>query len=384
MIAPVAKMNNQQLHSLDMLRGIAALMVAMYHCGWLMIATPLDIVRNAGLMVDFFFVLSGFVIAYCYDGRLGENGPIRAFMAKRFWRLWPLHLATMLAFIGIEVLRLGFEIQQGTQLSPPAFGEGYALAIIANILLLHSTGLFPSVPDINAVSWSISVEFYTYFIFALVSLTGRLRLAIFAALAFASAALLYIWHGRLTGEATTFGLLRCLYSFGLGFITFRLFSVLRPASQPRSGILYAVGLGLLLFLGGWFIGFAGKTIWEIVVPPLFALAVLALALAEKPGDFESPAFAPLKWLGKVSYSIYMVHLAINWFFVQFLRVVLDWPASGAYDGMEKLDGGALAGNLWFAAYLLAVLVVSGLTFHFIENRFRRGLRQSPPSREVAA
>ena len=92
-----------RFRALDGWRGICALLVAAHHVevhGWLY-WQPL--IRNAWLFVDFFFVLSGFVIAHAYGERLGKTHEIGVFVARRLGRLWPLHVAVLLALIALEL-----------------------------------------------------------------------------------------------------------------------------------------------------------------------------------------------------------------------------------------------------------------------------------------
>ena len=73
--------------ALDSIRGIAALSVVLFHIGWRDIVGDLSYARNSYLMVDLFFVLSGFVIFYAYGARLKSIPDVSRFMWLRFWRL---------------------------------------------------------------------------------------------------------------------------------------------------------------------------------------------------------------------------------------------------------------------------------------------------------
>lgn len=90
---------------LESLRGIAALMVVLYHVEWSNPLTPHTFFRNGYLMVDFFFVLSGFVICYNYGQKIYNGKDVVRFMFLRFGRLYPLHLFYLIIFLGIEVAK---------------------------------------------------------------------------------------------------------------------------------------------------------------------------------------------------------------------------------------------------------------------------------------
>ena len=101
--APSAmEMTKMHFRVLDSWRGVAALLVAIFHLNLYSALYPLDFIRNAYLFVDFFFVLSGFVITHSYAARLGTIEELGSFALKRFGRLWPLHVAVLLAFLAVE------------------------------------------------------------------------------------------------------------------------------------------------------------------------------------------------------------------------------------------------------------------------------------------
>ena len=66
---------------------------------------PLQFIRHSYLFVDFFFVLSGFVIAHAYGDRLKSPLEVWQFIVRRFGRVWPLHIAVLAAFIAVAVFK---------------------------------------------------------------------------------------------------------------------------------------------------------------------------------------------------------------------------------------------------------------------------------------
>src|SRR6266496_1761059 len=98
---------------LESLRGLAALVVVIYHAVWSNPVTGLHFFQNGALMVDFFFVLSGFVIAHSYGGKLRSFTENVRFLFLRIGRLYPLHLAFLLVFLGIEVAKFVAEKKLG-------------------------------------------------------------------------------------------------------------------------------------------------------------------------------------------------------------------------------------------------------------------------------
>jgi peptidoglycan/LPS O-acetylase OafA/YrhL len=120
---------------LDSWRGIAACMVALFHLRVLSHVGDAALVRHASLFVDFFFVLSGFVITGGYAERLAAGFGAWRFALLRFGRLYPLHLAVLAAFVWLG----------GAPLATPEGSLGFA----AHLFLL---GWASSPPRYGATS----------------------------------------------------------------------------------------------------------------------------------------------------------------------------------------------------------------------------------------
>jgi peptidoglycan/LPS O-acetylase OafA/YrhL len=130
--------------ALDAWRGVAALLVAVYH---LPVAHGLALqpwFKAIELFVDFFFVLSGFVICHAYSERL-ENGPqATRFLIRRFGRVWPLHAVVLGLLVALELGRLAAATLLGTAFSVPPFTETRTVdAIVTNLFLVQAFDLHP-------------------------------------------------------------------------------------------------------------------------------------------------------------------------------------------------------------------------------------------------
>jgi peptidoglycan/LPS O-acetylase OafA/YrhL len=171
-----------------------------------------EFVANAWLMVDFFFVLSGFVISLNYQSRIDSVTNLFHFQYKRFLRLYPLHLLMLMAFLGIEVARYFAEVQFNMVTSSRAFSENNFISFIANIFLLQNWT--QSSLTWNFPSWSISAEFYTYAIFGLTVLLSqkyKLLMSVVSILFVLGAGSILLEKGMGTDYVT--GPSRCIYSF---------------------------------------------------------------------------------------------------------------------------------------------------------------------------
>ena len=120
-------------------------------------------------MVDFFFALSGFVIALNYQERLSSFDDVVTFQRRRFFRLYPLHVLMLALFIGIEIAKYAAENIAGLAANNPAFSTNDANAFFSHLFLMQ--GLFGDGLTWNHPSWSVSTEFFTYIIFAVLTLT---------------------------------------------------------------------------------------------------------------------------------------------------------------------------------------------------------------------
>ena len=92
--------------ALDSWRGIAALAVVAFHVQVNGLAFSSTIVGNAGAAVDFFFVLSGFVISAAYGSRLAGGFSLARFMTLRLGRVYPLHLLVLALYVAAELAKL--------------------------------------------------------------------------------------------------------------------------------------------------------------------------------------------------------------------------------------------------------------------------------------
>jgi peptidoglycan/LPS O-acetylase OafA/YrhL len=126
---------------LDGWRGVAALLVALFHLNLNSDIYRLDFVRNAYLFVDFFFVLSGFVITYNYADRLGTSKELSSFVIRRFARLWPLHVVVLLAFLAVESAKFVLAARGVSFYMPPFTGSNSLDTIPLNLVFAQSFGL---------------------------------------------------------------------------------------------------------------------------------------------------------------------------------------------------------------------------------------------------
>ena len=381
MAAPRIEHTRKHFRVLDSWRGIAALLVAIFHLNVYSAIYPLDFIRNAYLFVDFFFVLSGFVITHSYAGRLGTLEDLGSFAVKRLGRLWPLHVVVLLAFVAVESAKAVPAARGASFYIPPFTGANSLHTLPMNLAFAQSFGLEQQLTW-NPPSWSICAEFWTYLIFAgalFVGTTwlGRIRFAaagLIATMLIGSAATL-IMLGQHGIDATyDLGLVRCLYGFLVGHVTYRLW---QAASRARfnTGFLEAAALIAVVV----YVSVVGRTGYSFFAPLVFAVVVLVFA-------FEAGPISRLmsnrgnEWLGRISYSIYMWQAFIIFNFVDRPvsiiekmtgRVLTTTEGVGSALGNEASKLIVLGGHflpilvtLLFVGFLVAVASVS---YYLIEK-----------------
>ncbi len=288
---------------LDGLRGLAALWVAAYHLSQ-MFRTPLK-PEHAYLAVDFFFCLSGFVVAAAYDARMAQGMRLRDFLKRRLIRLYP-----MIAF-GVV---LGAGVVAGEWL---AYGMGSVkdwLILTGASLLLFPIGFFyPGLVayPVNSPLWSLVFELFANLIYGLkVGWTVKSRVVIGAFMAILAALLLVPIHKAGSIQAVGFynpsafaeGTIRVLYPFFAGVIFWRTGWFQRVTVVPDLilGAVLSVMLAMPVFV-------LSKP-YEAVALLLVAPALVLLGARAR----VTAALDPLwRVLGRLSYPLYLVHLPVG-------------------------------------------------------------------------
>ena len=355
--------------ALDSWRGICALLVAAHHLQAHGFLYWQPLVRNAWLFVDFFFVLSGFVMSHAYGEELGTVGKVKEFIIRRLGRIWPLHVAVLAALIGLEFSRLLLTFWHPFVGVHDAFSRDRTFyAVVTNLFLVQALG-FNSTLTWNGPAWSISVEFWTYLIFAaLVSATPRrsTRLVLSLILAATSVAILEQFSQYGMRETFQWALPRCVYGFFSGTIVYELWR--RGTGDAVAGTV-AESVTVMLVLV--FVTFVpGHAELEYLATPLFCFAVLVFAgargLLSRALTLRGPAA-----LGRWSYSIYMVHtlvLAVLFSSVRVTELFLGQHWLKQSDGSQPfLFEADIASNvLVFVLYFAVTVAVSAATWRFIE------------------
>jgi peptidoglycan/LPS O-acetylase OafA/YrhL len=339
-----------RLDSLTGLRFIAAILVVLYHASVTLVPEMYPLVSMGQTGVTFFFMLSGFVLAWSMNPGTSR----RQFYWRRFARIWPLHALTALAAV---VLALA---TQGDQ-SFPRF--------LASLLLVQGwLGDQQWVYAYNGVSWSLSCEAFFYAVFPFLAVwLSRLepgKLFRVGATAFAAAvASISVLLALVPG-----------FDWGALFYTFPAFRIaefivgvcLAIAMQKGWKPRFGVGTGTTAAIGSFLILeiVDGIASWHTAGPlagalciPGFALLIAAYADRDRCGGRPTFVSAPaMVKLGEWSFALYLVHELV-------LRTVLEL-------GPETLTARAV-----FAVVGIAVSIpLAGAAYTFFERPIESRLR----------
>lgn len=331
--------------ALEGVRGVAALLVVLFHVNDYYELSSIEAfgLKNFYLSVDLFFIISGFVIANAYARQAAGAASALNFIARRFLRLFPLHVAALLAYLGIS---LSFE-------NSPDFLNPYANhfnSFLLNLCLLHGLG-FSDGLSFNIPSWSVSVEFFLYLTLpttlALLPDSFWLKRTVLVVVFFAAITVALSVRGNLD-LTTQGGVARGLAGFSLGMLVASL-----PRLRIRGWLRPGIEVGCLvaffaacIFLHDW---------TQIFAPPVFAVIVWLLVQTESRHGLSILGSGPGCYLGRISYSIYLTHYLVLIFAFEALDDIYDlsdWPLS-------------------IAAIIVTITVVlSHFTYRFIERPAR--------------
>ncbi len=366
--------------ALDGLRGICAIFVCLFHFRANGPLATLDFVRGSWLFVDFFFVLSGFVIAANYRESLVAGKFLRRFVILRLGRLYPLHAFMLLCFVVVELAAAAFA-GDGV-MRRQAFDSGHSVyAILTNLTLTQAFGLHPRLTW-NQPSWSIAVEFWTYLLFALAALWAGAGLEKWLGLAvIVCAAVLMMVTNYGINVSHAWSIFRCVYGFAVGALLWRLcqHGGVVPRRAWRGATFFELAAVVAVVV---FVSLFSATRFNLLSPLVFGGAIVVFA-AESGAISRWLTTAPFRWLGVLSYSIYMVHSFVQSWADDLLRLVGKLVGvrllaqTTLPNGLNRELVGAtpLMGVIFTLLMLLVVIGVSQLTWRYVEIPGQRWSRR---------
>lgn len=351
----------ERFYALDAFRGLCAIAVVLSHVRVQSSITETDFFRGSGIFVEFFFVLSGFVLAHGY----GYNNKLsfRSFALSRLFRLYPLHLVMLFLVLVVECVKwlAYFKLELGFNNEP--FTDRFDLVeFIPNLFLFQSWTVFTHNTSFNFPSWSISIELYMYMLlYATIVFISKMKQIMWFSISIFSFVLLS-GEGYLLSDYALRGL-SCF--FGGAFV----YSIYRKIDIPRfnvtiSTILESLSVFLVILsvvLEHEERSLIATFVFFIVVPVFASSSGYISKILNKP-FFQN--------LGKLSYSIYMTHIVLIFGFIS-IFIILDkftsLKLSYTENGIRFLTTtNFFFNNLLVLVILISVIVFSSFTYRYIE------------------
>ena len=340
-MTPVA----DKLLSIEMARGIAAAIVVFYHAARHFdkdVGFPLG--RQAFQFghagVDFFFVISGFIILFIHIGDFGRPGRLVHYALRRCTRIYPIYWVILAVTVAIALV-------SSHHLPPSPFDVVWAA------LLLPTSG-----EPIVGVSWTLQHEVIFYVLFATLILHRRMGAAVLVA--WFAVIVVGLAGGWTIPPSAFFSAYNLEFLFGMGAALW-----LRRGTVPFARTLFALGLSSFAAAAAEVFGLLdGYAPWARLaygVPS--ALIVLGLVEMERQGAIAVPS--RLLWLGRASYSIYLFHL--TWIGLSYKL----WTAGGLAGWAPPWAGFGLVA----AAGIGGGVLVSVMIEYPLMRQVRRGLRR---------
>ena len=349
---------------LDGLRGVAALTVVCFHLFEAYATSHLDQRINHGyLAVDFFFILSGFVVGYAYDDRWTKM-TVREFLTRRLVRLQPM------VVIGALIGAVMFYTQ-----GCPVWDVSAVPVAMLLVATLMNAFMIPATPGaeirgvgemypLNGPAWSLFFEYIGNVLYALfIRRLSTRALAVLVAAAGCGLAAFSVWGPlgdicvgfSLTGENIVGGSLRLLFAFPACLLLSRVFRPVRVRGAFWIGTLAVVALASVPRIGGsehlWMNG-VYDALCAVVLFPL----IVWIGASGKTTDRVTSRIC--KFLGDISYPLYMVHYP-------FIYLYYAWVKNENLTFGQSLPGAA--------ALVAGSVALAWLCLRFYDEPVRRFL-----------
>lgn len=366
-LTPGILKTKQHFEVLDGLRGIAALAVVIFHfMEWIYSDYSENFIGHGFLAVDFFFCLSGFVIGYAYDDRIGKMGVVE-FFKSRLIRLHPLII------LGSVLGLLGFLFDPFAAYSALHDTGKLILVFLCSIFLIPFPVMeerFFNLFSLNAPAWSLFWEYIAniFYAFILYRIARRYLsvLTIFAAIAlcfvaFRAGNLMGGWAGANFWD----GFARIAYSFSAGLLIYRSDWIIKN----RLGF---IGLAILLSLAFVMPHFK----WNWVAESMVVLFYFPLLVSLGAGSRPSPGIRKFcVFSGKISYPLYMTHYGAIWIFGNYY--------TSNKPGPKELFFIVTAGTIFLVGFAWLVMVIYDIPVRrYLSSKRQQGkmvVRKAPYS-----
>ncbi len=310
---------------LDGLRGVSAIIVVTFHLAEPLGTSHLDILVNHGyLAVDFFFLLSGYVIGYAYDDRW-KTMTVGGFLKRRVERLQPM------VIFGMTLGAIGFYFTDSTiwpDIHNVPLWKMLVVMLVGYTILPIPLSMdirgWQEMHPLNSVGWSLFFEYIANILHAIgIRKFSNKTLGIFVLIAAAALAHLAITspNGNVAGgwtlnaEHMRIGFIRTLYPFFAGLLLSRM---AKPTRVKNAFLWCSLLLAFILYMpriGGstqlWMNGLYESVCIIVIFPLIVYLGASGVIYSQSERRI-------CKFLGEISYPLYLVHYPLVYFYVAWI------------------------------------------------------------------
>jgi len=360
-----------RLVSLDGWRGLTALLViayhlevehSLYHVAWL---------RNGAPILEFFFVVSGFVMALGFRDRVRTTTDFWAYIVRRFGRVWPLHLATLAMLVLLQVLR--FFVGASDSVDSAA---GLRWDALPQQIFLLQTWTADTAMTWNWPAWTLSIEVFAYALLGVVILLSPTRAYFWTLvlLIIAGAGVVFMDDMAAAPTYNVVTISRGLTGFFCGVMLYELWRLFPVRTRRTASILEV--LGTAAFIGGLAVRFEGPAYFLYHA----GFALLIYGYASDLGVFSKwLSFKPLVWLGKVAFSMYMLHAVVVIWIRHLVDLIQPYFAAPLREFKQTAWQEEVLvfrfpeqrmNDVFALLYVGGVVLGAAILYHFVENPTR--------------
>ena len=352
--------SKKRLYELDSIKGLAALVICVWHYQHFGISQgPFAHVLDWGyhygwLAVELFFMLSGFAMFYVYVDRIA-TGKIRLkeYMEKRIFHFFPLMIITLIVmtvFQIINVQTLGGWI---------VYGRNDILHFVLNVLMIHG-GVLDTGDSFNGPSWCITVELICYFIlFVVVKNAEKDKDKLFINIAMVLVLSLFVVRQSWSYPVINALVMRGVLCFFIGCVLCQLYTmIVRIGRQLMVGIgclVLLIGIALMYYFGSRDLLVGGDST-QLLMVFCFSPCIIMIALFI-PIMRSILRFKPLVYLGKISFSMYMWHVPVQFAIMITLRLMnVTWDFTGIIP---------------FFVFIISTILVAVISYEIYEKKMKK-------------
>lgn len=350
-----------RINKLDGLRGVFSVFIVFFHFDPTLLPALIGnnfIIRQSESFVDFFFVLSGYLIAVNYEIRLYNWKSLLFFLKNRLIRIYPMLIFSTLIFF--------FSLVLSNSVFPSLLHNSSSLKVLFiqvldTLFMTNSTPILGDGLGLNFPTWSISSEMISYIVFGFIMVFIPAQFKTKVILVLISICFLFLFYQERYFLTGTWGFVRGLLCFHLGYFVYVI-----AQKDFKLPAIFELVLGVLLLVLFYLLNQNNFTVQRefialVFIPVFFASFILVLL---KSNGFFSYLLdtGPFQFVGKISYSIYLNHALVV---VAVPRIIFDlfiWERTTF--------------NLFVSAFLVVVLLFSYslFTYHHIELKFGKTLK----------